>query len=129
MLTTARNLKRCARASLFNGSNRTEFAWKSIQNNGIFDIITNGMKCFMLIVIILWLCLKLKSGHVHQETSLNGIIINSNLASLPENLCCIWTATRDSRQRKLNYPQLAIIAMDLNYKPNVSYFMIFYVFY
>ena len=38
MLTTARNLKRCAHASLFNGSNRTEFAWKSIQNNRIFDI-------------------------------------------------------------------------------------------
>ena len=91
--------------SLINGSNRTQFAWKSIQNNGIFDIITNGMKCFMLIVTILWLCLKLKSGHVHQETSLNGIIINSNLASLPENLCCIWTAA------------------------NVSYFMLFCILY
>ena len=116
MLTTARNLKRRARASLFNGSNRTEFAWKSIQNNGIFDIITNGMKCFMLIVTILWLCLKLKSGHVHQETSLNGIIINSNLASLPENLCCIWTATRDSRQRKLNYPRNHRYGLELQTK-------------
>ena len=116
MLTTARNLKRCARASLFNGSNRTEFVWKSIQNNVIFDIITNGMKCFMLIVTILWLCLKLKSGHVHQETSLNGIIINSNLASLPENLCCIWTATRDTRQRKLNYPRNHRYGLELQTK-------------
>jgi hypothetical protein len=104
MLTTARTFKLCARASLINGRNRTQFAWNYFQNYGIFDLTTNGVKCLILIVTILWLCLKRRNDHPYQETSLNGIIINSELVSLPENLCCIWASTRDFKQRKLNYP-------------------------
>jgi hypothetical protein len=91
MLTTARTFKLCARASLINGLI-------------LIDLITNGVKCLILIATILWLCLKLRIDHPYQETSLNGIIINSELVSLPENLCCIWASTRDFKQRKLNYP-------------------------
>ena len=32
------------------------------------------------------------------------LLILHELAILPDKLCCIWTATRNLKQRKLNYP-------------------------
>jgi hypothetical protein len=59
----------------------------------IFDWIKNGMNCFMLLMTILWLCFKLKPSYIPVETTLNGIVIHSELAILPDKQCCVWTAT------------------------------------
>jgi hypothetical protein len=50
------------------------------------------------------LCFKLKPSYIPVETTLNGIVIYSELAILPDKLCCVWTATQDLKQRKFNYP-------------------------
>ena len=99
MLTTARNLKRCARVLVTD-----ERIWSSSRSYaGVFDWVTDGIICFMLFVTIIWLCLKSKPQHFQIENTLNGIVINSELAALPENLCCIWSSTRDFRQRKFYF--------------------------
>jgi hypothetical protein len=76
--------------------------WKHLEN--IFNWIKNGVNCFMLLMTIPWLCFKLKPSYIPVETTLNGIVIHSELAILPDKLCCVWTATRDLKQRKFNYP-------------------------
>ncbi len=58
----------------------------------------------MLFVTILWLCSKLKPSYIPVKTTFNGIVIHPELAIVPHKLCCIWTATRDLKQRKLGYP-------------------------
>ena len=63
----------------------------------------NGVKCFTLFLSILWICLILRPNTPIQS-SLNGVLITSELTNLPENLCCVWTVTRDLQQRKSNYP-------------------------
>ena len=103
MLTTARKFKRrskSARASLIFGRD-FENVWK---HASILDWKKNGIKCIMLFVTILCLCSKLKPSYIYIKTTLNGIVIDPELAILPDKLCCIWTATRDLKQRKLNYP-------------------------
>jgi hypothetical protein len=45
----------------------------------------------------------LEPAYIPNQTTLNGVIINPELAILPENLCYVWTATRDCKQRKFNY--------------------------
>ena len=57
----------------------------------------------MLFVTIIWLCLKSKPQHFQIENTLNVIVVNSELAALPENLCCIWSSTRDFGQRKFYF--------------------------
>jgi hypothetical protein len=57
----------------------------------------------MLCVFILWLCSKSKPYNPPLRNA-KDIVINSELAVLPEKLCIIWTATRDLNQRKFYYP-------------------------
>ena len=57
----------------------------------------------MLCVFILWLCSKSKPYNPPRRNA-KDIVINSELAVLPEQLCIIWTATRDLKQRKFYYP-------------------------
>ncbi|CAB4041342.1 Hypothetical predicted protein, partial [Paramuricea clavata] len=57
----------------------------------------------MLCVFILWLCSKSKPYNPPRRNA-KDIVINSELAVLPEKLCIIWTATRDLKQRKFYYP-------------------------
>ena len=68
-----------------------------------FSWIKNGIQCFVVFAAILWWCSKLNPTNNPVEMTLNGIVINSELVNLPEKLCCVWAATRDSKQRKLNY--------------------------
>lgn len=53
----------------------------------VVDSLKNTVGCFMLFF----------------STFLNGVVINCELASLPQKLCCVWSATRDFKQRKFNY--------------------------
>ena len=76
---------------------------KILKMFGNMQVFWTG-KGIMLFVTILWLCSKLKPSYIYIKTTLNGIVINSELAILPDKLCCIWAATRDLKQRKLNYP-------------------------
>ena len=69
-----------------------------------FTWIKNGIQSFVVFAAILWWCSKLNPTNNPVEMTLNGIVINSELVNLSEKLCCVWTATRDSKQRKLNYP-------------------------
>jgi hypothetical protein len=74
----------------------------------------NVVKSFTLIITILLLCLKLKSSsQTFYQTTLTGIVINSELTILPEKLCLIWTATRDLKQRKFNLPSIYRYGLDL----------------
>lgn len=82
----------------------TKFAWKYQRYKGFSAGIREQVKSFMVFVTILCLCLKSASEIVPSKTTSNGVVINSELAVLPEKLCCIWTATRDLKQRKYNYP-------------------------
>ena len=66
----------------------------------------------MVFVTILCLCSKLELDILPTKTTLNGVVINSELVELPIKLCCIWTSTRDLKQRMYNYP--------LNYRYGVS---------
>ena len=106
MLTTARKFKRrskSARASLIFGRD-FENVWK---HASILDWKKNGVKCIMLFVTILWLCSKLKPSYIYIKTTLNCIVIDPELAILPDKpyvLHLVRTATRDLKQRKLNYP-------------------------
>ena len=129
MLTKSRNFKRCARASLINERNRTEFAWNPFQNNEFSSHIANGLKCFMLIVTILCLCLKLKHNHSHEKNSLNGFIINwhGNLYRY-RRICAIFGPPLEILANE-KWTTHATIATDLIYKQIVSFFMLFYVFY
>ena len=54
---------------------------------------------------------------------MDGFFIDSELEFLPEKLCYIWTATRDVKQRKLNYP--AKHRYGLNFKANRDLFHVF----
>ena len=65
----------------------------------IFNYIRDGVKCFMLCVFILWLCSKSKPYNLPRRNA-KDMVINSELAVLPEQLCINWTATRDLKQRK-----------------------------
>ena len=59
----------------------------------------------MIILTIVWLCLKLKhNSNIGIQTTLHSIVISPELVELLEKLCCVWTATRDFKQRKFNYP-------------------------
>ncbi len=59
----------------------------------------------MIILAILWLCLKLKhNSNIGIQTTLHGVVISPELMELSEKLCCVWTATCDFKQRKFNYP-------------------------
>ncbi len=60
----------------------------------------------MTIITITCLCSKLKLSNINIpiQSTLNGIVINPDLAMLPEKMCCVWTATRDIKLRKFFYP-------------------------
>lgn len=90
----------------------TKFAWKYQRYMGFPAGIRDEIKSFMIVATILWLCSKLKCDTLPCKITLNGVVINSEHAVLPEKLCCIWTATRDLKQSKYNYP--------LNYRYGVS---------
>ena len=92
MLTTSRKFKRRYGIRAGSALNFRQLGW-----------INDGFKCFMLFVTIICLCLKV-SSYVPIEKSLNGIVIGPDLVNLPLKLCCAWTATRDLKQRKFNYP-------------------------
>ena len=64
----------------------------------------DGLNNFMIVLLFLWLCLRLKPTHALKDGISNGVVINSGLAILPEKLCHIWTASRDVKHRKHNYP-------------------------
>ena len=50
------------------------------------------------------MCSRLETAYIPNQTTLNGVIINPELAILPaENLRYVRTATRDWKQRKFNY--------------------------
>ena len=97
---------------IVNKINNTKSAWKYQRFTGVSIWIRGEVKSFMVFVTILWLCSKLKRDNLPSETTLYDVVINSELAVLPEKLCCIWTATRDLKLRKYNYP--------LNYRSGVS---------
>ena len=60
----------------------------------------DGLNNFMIVLLFLWLCLRLKPTRALKDGTSNGVVINSGLAILPEH---IWTATRDVKYRKHNY--------------------------
>ena len=91
MLTTVRKFKRRNKIACVSNIYGIDIG----NNWNIFDWIKNGVNCFMLLMTILWLCFKLKPSYIPVETTLNGIVIHSELAILPDKLCCVWTATRD----------------------------------
>ena len=97
---------------IVNKRNNTKFAWKYQRFTGVSTWIRGEVKSFVVFVTILWLCSKLKRDNLPSKTTLYGVVINSELTVLPEKLCCIWTATRDLKLRKYNYP--------LNYRYGVS---------
>lgn len=78
--------------------------------------IKDGVKFFMTALTILWIFLhvKLKQPSIVKENASNNVVINSELTMLPENLCCIWTTTRDVKQRKFNYPRYYLYGLNLN---------------
>ena len=93
---------------IVNKRNNTKSAWKYQRFTGVSIWIRGEVKSFMVFLTILWLC----SKRLPSKTTLYDVVINSELAVLPEKLCCIWTATRDLKLRKYNYP--------LNYRYGVS---------
>ena len=116
MLTTSYKFKNSngisARAPLIKERNHILFVWS-----------LDGVKCFMLFVIIFCLCSKLKRSDGINKTSIDSFVISSELAVLPEKLCYIWTATRDVKQRKLNYPEK--LRYGLNFKLNLKLLHVF----
>ena len=46
---------------------------------------------------------KIKASSFSNRKYFKWIEINSELAALPENLCCIWSSTRDFRKRKFYF--------------------------
>ena len=76
----------------------------------------------MLFVIIFCLYSKLKRSD--GKTSIDSFVISSELAVLPEKRCYIWTATRDVKQRKLNYPEK--FRYGLNFKLNLKLLHVFF---
>ena len=58
--------------------------------------------------------LKTKTTSIVKENASVDVIINSELTMLPEKLCCIWTTTRDVKQRKFNYPRYYLYGLNLN---------------
>ena len=102
-----------ARAGLIKTRNYVRFFWEK-----------DGVKSFTLILTILWLFSKLKSSNQNSyQTTLNGIVINSELAILPEKLCLMWAATRDFKQRKFNLPSNH--RYGLNFQINQKLFHVF----
>ena len=80
-------------------------------NENAFYWIKDGLGTFIVFAIILWLCLK--TGRVYQQhEATSDFVINSEFAVLPERLCWLWTATRDLKLRKFNYP--------LNYRYGIN---------
>ena len=71
-------------------------------------------KVFYDCFIILWICLKLKQPSIVKENASNNVVINSELTMLSEKRCCIWTTTRDVKQRKFNYPHYYLYGLNLN---------------
>ena len=114
MLTTSHKFKNSngisARAPLIKERNHMFFVWSQV-----------GVKCFMLFVIIFCLYSKLKRSD--GKTSIDSFVISSELAVLPEKRCYIWTATRDVKQRKLNYPEK--FRYGLNFKLNLKLLHVF----
>ena len=94
---------------IVNKSFNSKFAWKYQRYTDFFAGIKDEVKSFMVFVTILCLCSKLKCDILLTKTTLNGVVINSELVVLPIKLCCIWTSTRDLQKRVYNYP--------LNYHP------------
>ena len=66
---------------------------------------------------------KIKPSNDIIKTTIDSFFIDSELAFLPEKLCYIWTATRDVKQRKSNYP--AKHRYGLNFKANCNLFHVF----
>ena len=100
MLTTVHKFKRrSARASPIFGRDFESF-WKHVS---ILDW-KNGVKCIMLFVTILWLCSKLKPSYIYIEPTLMALLLILNLQSYLINCVTSGRATRDLKQRKLNYP-------------------------
>ena len=98
MLTRARTFERKSARTPLN------YARKSAKFRGSFkgksarcfnSRIKDRVKFFMIALTILWICLKLKQPSIVKENASNNVVINSELTMLPENLCCIWTTTRD----------------------------------
>ena len=104
---------------IVNKRSNAKFAWKYRRYTDVSAWIRDVVKSFMVFVTILWLCSKLKSDNLPSKTTFNGVVINSELAVLPEKLCCIWTATRDLKQRKYNYPlnYRYVVSLLINRKP------------
>ena len=69
----------------------------------------------MTILTILWLCSRLEPNFIKIKSTLNGVIVNPQLAILPQKLCYIWIATRDFKQRKFNYPLNYRYGLNLQY--------------
>ena len=117
MLTTSYKFKNSngisARAPIIKERNHMFFVWSQV-----------GVKCFVLFVIIFCLCSKLKRSDAINKTSIDSFVISSELAVLPEKLCYIWTATRDVKQRKLNYPEK--FRYGLNFKLNLKLLHVFF---
>ena len=87
-----------------NKSFNSKFAWKYQRYMDFSAGIMDEIKLFMVFVTILCLCSKLKCDFLPTNRTLSGIVINSELVVLPIKLCCIWTSTRDLKQRIYNYP-------------------------
>ena len=108
MRTCARKFKsKGARAPRLDIRKHENFAGKIHQNfeGRKPNWEKDGLNNFMIVLLFLCLCLRLKPTHALKHGTSNGVVINSGLAILPKKLCHIWTVTRDVKHRKHNYPQ------------------------
>jgi hypothetical protein len=93
VLTTRKfKVRKGARASLINGRTKMQFAWKPTYAS-TFHWIKDRVKCLMVFLTIIWMCSRLQPAYIPNQTTLNSVIINPELAILPENLRYVWTAT------------------------------------
>ncbi len=83
--------------------------------------IKDGVNFLMIALTILWICLKLKHPSIVTENTSFGVVVNSELTILPEKLSCFWTATRDVRQRKFNYPRYYLYGLNVDIHRKLSH--------
>ena len=70
------------------------------------SILKTSATWFITLVIFYWLSLRSRPVLLRPETksTLMNTVVSSELISLSERLCCVWTSTRDIILRKFNLP-------------------------
>ena len=91
MLTMARKFKRAGAPGLkVNGRIHTVFQSKPTYQP------REGVKSFMISIILLWLSIKLKPAYTRKEFTLHDIVIDSAITNLPDQLSFTWSVTQDN---------------------------------